>query len=399
MSPKKSRRDKGDGGLYKRADGMWIGAVQLPAGADGKRRRKTVSSKDYKTAAGKLRDLRRQIQDNPDAPSASMTVEKWLDHWLLHIVTPNARPKTRDGYRDDVRLHITPAIGRHRLDRLAPAHVRSMDAAIIAKGRSSTTALRCHTTLGVALNDAMREGHIHRNVAALVKRPAKAVNSRGALTVDQAVHLMRHAAENLDPLASMYATALFTGGRRGEVIGLQDDRVTDRIDFAWQLQRLRYTHGCGDACGRKRGSCPDKHLEIPPGFEFIQLDGGLCLTRPKSSKGVRVIPLVEPLASILAAIEPGPHGLLWTTKTGHPIDPRDASAAWKAAVKAAGLPPVPLHAARHTTATLLRAAGVPVDIIQQILGHSSAVTSQGYIHLDDTQMRHALEGLSGTLAG
>lgn len=399
---KTARRDHGDGALYRRAsDGLWVGAVTLAPGPDGRRRRRTVSSRDYATAARKLRELVRAAGDNPDLPSASMTVEKWLAHWVETIAAPNVRPKTLVAYRSDIRLHIVPAVGRYRLDRLGPEHVRAMAGQITSKGRSSTTALRCHATLGIALNDAVREGHVSRNVAALVKRPPKAVNNRGALTVDQAVQLLRHADASGDPLASFYAAALFTGARRGELLGLQDDRVTDRLDIAWQLQRLAWIHGCAfggvqASCGRRAASCPNRLLEVPPGLEYRVLDGGLVLTRPKSKKA-RVIPLVEPLTSILATRPPGPHGLLWTTSSGKPIDPRDATAAWRAAVAAAGLPAVPLHAARHTTVTLLLAAGVPERVIQQIVGHSSVVTTQAYMHVDDAQARGALEGLGRLL--
>lgn len=396
---KTARRGRSEGALYRREDGMWIGAVTLPAGGDGRRRRKTVSSRDYATAARKLRDLRRDLEAaGGDLPTATMRVDRWLTHWVETIAAPNVRPKTLAAYRGDVRTHIIPAVGKHRLDRLTPEHVRAMNAAIVAKGNSSTTALRCHVTLGIALKAAEREGIVRRNVAALVKRPAKAANSRGAFTVEQAVTLIRHASQAGDPLASFYAAALLTGARRGELLGLQGERATDTLDLSWQLQRLDYTHSCGGTCGRERaGSCPTRQLEVPPGFEHRVLHGALCLTRPKSAAGWRVVPLVEPLASILGRQIPGPHGLLWTTPAGTPIDPRHATAAWRDAVAAAGLPPVPLHAARHTTATLLRAAGVPEDVILQILGHSSVLTTRGYIHADLTEARKALEGLSAAL--
>lgn len=58
---------------------------------------------------------------------------------------------------------------------------------------------------------------------------------------------------------------------------------------------------------------------------------------------------------------------------------------------------MPLHSARHTTATLLRALGVPEDVRMQILGHSSATTTAGYTHLDLTEAADGLDRLAGLL--
>lgn len=398
MTRKTARRQRGAGSLFQRAsDGQWMGVVDLGVGGDGKRRRKTVSSKSYETASRKLRDLRRQVDDaGGDIPTAATTVTAWLDAWLDNIAAPRLRPKTISQYRSDVRVHITPALGRHRLDKLAPQHVRAMHTAITGKGNSPTTALRCHAVLSKALTDAMREGLIARNVASLVDRPRKAASTRGALTADQGRTLLRSVAA--DALGARWAAALLTGARQGELLGLQRHRVTTHLDLSWQLQRLPYTHGCQPGCGKARaGSCPDARLEVPAGFEYQQLSGSLCLTRPKSKAGHRIVPLVEPLRSILArhiaATDPGPHGLVWSND-GKPIHASADLKAWHAALERAGLPSVPLHAARHTTATLLLEAGVDAHVIMAILGHSSVLTSRGYLHVSQGLSIAALERLS-----
>ena len=64
---------------------------------------------------------------------------------------------------------------------------------------------------------------------------------------------------------------------------------------------------------------------------------------------------------------------------------------------AAELPRVPLHAARHTTATLLLAAGVPQRVITEILGHSSAAVSAAYEHVDLALAADAMNRLSKML--
>ena len=56
-----------------------------------------------------------------------------------------------------------------------------------------------------------------------------------------------------------------------------------------------------------------------------------------------------------------------------------------------------LHEARHTTATLLLAAGVDPEIIKAILGHSSIVTSRAYMSVQPGMKQDALNAVGGLL--
>ncbi|EFN92316.1 hypothetical protein HMPREF9278_1797 [Mobiluncus mulieris FB024-16] len=56
-----------------------------------------------------------------------------------------------------------------------------------------------------------------------------------------------------------------------------------------------------------------------------------------------------------------------------------------------------LHEARHTTATLLLAAGVEPEIIKAIMGHSDVVTQAAYQHVNQDMARKALQQVEGLL--
>lgn len=401
---KSSRRAKGDGALYQRSrDGAWCAVVDLGIGGDGKRRRKTVTSQDYRAAARKLRDLRRALEDHGDLPTAGMSVEKWLAHWLENIAAPRNKPRTVQGYRTTVTQHLIPHLGRRRLDKLAPQHVRDLHRALEDAGLAPGTILKAHRVLGKALTDAEREGLVFKNVASLVDAPRKGGSTRAPLVVDQARKLFQLVLSDKE-LGARWAMALLAGPRQGEALGLEWDRIefsTGVIDVSWQLQRLGFVHGCGDTCGRARaGWCPQRRLDVPHGFEYRAIEGSaLVLTRPKNNRA-NVVPMSVMLANMLmAAWERAGRpesGLVWTTG-GKPIDPRRDWQAWKDLLAAAGLPPLPLHSARHTTATLLDALGVSEHTVQQIMGHSSAIVTRGYTHIDLTQRRAAVESLSGLL--
>lgn len=408
-SQRTKRRDNGSGSVFQRSsDGRWIGYVSLPNAPDGKRRRKVVSAQTKGEVLAKLRTLRRDLDRAGDLPTSSPTLAQWLTYWLDNISAPRVRPSTQTNRANDVRLHIVPAIGKIRLDKLTPDHVRAMHRAIIDKGRSSTTALRCHRLLSVALRDAVRSGRVSRNVATreYVDAPPAANYEARTYSQDEALQLLAAAANT--PGGERWATALLIGARLGEVIGLEWDRVTldpddAQVTLSWQLQRLTWSHGCGKApCGYKRaGSCPQRHIKAPAGFEKRPVKGGLHMVRPKTKTGWRVVPLVDPLYSILdrhheRAGRPAT-GLVFTAPDGGPIDPRDDLDAWRALLDTAGVPRVRRHDARHTAATLLMALGIDTKVISEILGHSSVVVTRGYQHVNLAQARAAMSALGAHL--
>ena len=359
-------RGKGEGSIFKDSRGLWNGVIELPP-LNGTRRRKIVRRKDKKALIAELARLKAELQTRGDLPTANQTVEQWFGYWLKQVVK-EVRPNTYDGYKRTVANHIIPAIGKVKLDKLTATHMRRVHDSILAKGLSSTTALLAHRTMSVSFKMAVREGRIGRNPAELTAAPRKARPTLHALDLDEALLFLERAAS--DPRrGAQWATALLSGARRGEVLGLETDRVTDVLDLSWQLIRLPIT----DEDGK-----PD----VPADYEYRHVTGGLYLTRPKSSKSWRIIPLVGPLKMILdkytASTPPNKWGLLFT-ENGKPISPDQASKDWRTDLAAYGIEKdVRLHDARHSTVDLLYEAGLPEDVISDIVGHSTRSTTRGY---------------------
>jgi len=324
-------------------------------------------------------------------------LEEWIRFWFAHIHSKKIAPKTIASYRTSIERHIIPVVGQVRIDKLAPAHIRRVEQEVRAKGLSGSTAQSAHRVLSLALRDAMRDGRVSRNVATLVDQPKKKSPTMTVLDAAGGIRLLETVQH--DRLGSRIAAALLTGARQGELLGLELDRVTDELDLSWQLKRFSWSHGCNPAkpwepvCRAKQGSkCPERHLDAPEDQEFRHLTGGLWLSRPKSAAGWRVVPLVDPLRSIIerrvqdAAEEPNPHGLLWTAERngrtdelhGSPIDPKDDNRTWHKTLSRAGLPDTKLHSARHTTVDLLYSAGVDEPTIAEIVGHSTYLMSRRY---------------------
>ena len=359
-------RGKGEGSVFKDSRGLWTGVIELPP-LNGERRRKTIRRKDKKELLKVLEAAKSELQRRGDLPTANQTVEQWFTYWLKQVAK-EVRPNTLDGYQRTVRNHIIPAIGKVKLDKITATHMRRVHENILAKGLSSTTALLAHRTMSVSFKMAVREGRIGRNPAELTAAPRKARPALHALDLDEALLFLEQAAK--DPhRGAQWATALLSGARRGEVLGLEVDRVTDVLDLSWQLIRLPITETDGK---------PD----VPADYEYRHVTGGLYLTRPKSSKSWRIVPLVGPLKLILekwiATMPPNKWGLLFT-ENGRPISPDQASKDWRTDLAAYGIDKdARLHDARHSTVDLLYEAGLPEDVISDIVGHSTRSTTRGY---------------------
>ena len=388
-------RSAGDGSLYKDARGMWTASVTLPPGPDGTRRRKVVRSKNRAVATQKLRDLRAELDRSGDIITASATVATWMERWLDGEAAERLRPRTLATYTSYTHRWIVPAIGRVRLDQLTPQHVRRVQdlaAAGYGEGRtavravSSTTRLQIHRILAVALRDAVRAGLLRDNPAGSdrMAAPRKRHYEARTLTAAQARDLLAHASQSDDP--ARWAVALLTGMRQGEQLGLERSAVdldAGVITVRWQSQKL--------------AAEPPEHVPHRP------LGGGYWLVPPKTRAGLRVVPVTPLLHAALAAhmdsMRPATaeHDLLFRRDGDLPRSASGDLAAWKRLLAGAGLPEVRLHDARHGVATLLLEAGVDMRVIQEILGHSSMVTTHGYAHVNLELARAGMEKIDKLL--
>lgn len=380
-----------------------MGVIQAGLKPNGAARVITVSCAADKGEAeckrllqARARELARDGLPSQGATSR-ITVNAWSERWLEHTKR-DLRPKSWATDRSLVKTWIVPLVGRKRLEDLTPADMRSVTESIRKAGRSSSTALRCQVIFTKMLKDAVVEGHLVSQRMFMMSAPGKSANDRDAVDLDDAIALLKAAAQEID--GSRWVAAFLQGMRQGECLGLTwrtVDLTAGTLDVSWQLQALPYISG---------RSGP---LRVPDGYEYRQLDGGLCLVKPKTEQGQRIIPLVPWMGDALKAwrdLAPkSPHDLVWPRPDGRPRTQKMDSALWKDLQDTAQVASVDegqgrryaLHEARHSTATLLLEAGTDPAVVKAIMGHSSIVTSRGYQHVSQSLARAALDGVAAKL--
>ncbi len=372
------RRLNGEGSVTLRSDGRWMGRFYGWT-STGTRKRVTVYGSTRREVAEKLRQAQERNSAGVPIPDRSWKLADWLDHWLINVVMPNRRPATYALYEMTVRLYLKPALGSVTLTRLSAARVQAFLNSQLAAGHSVRQVQIMRTVLSSALTRAMRDELLMRNVARLAELPAWERQPITPWTIAEAQAFLT--AAGTDPLYPAFVLLLLYGMRRGEVLGL---RWAD-IDADSGLIRVR---------------------------QQLARSGGELRAGPvKTAAGRRELPLLE-LAKDMLAIRADVQsadrhdlgsawidsGLIFTTRTGRPVEPRNLVRSFHRISQAAVIRPVKVHHLRHTTATLLKNLGVPGREAQLILGHSRLdMTLETYTHQDREAQNDALAKISNAL--
>ncbi|NYV74862.1 site-specific integrase [Streptomyces sp. UH6] len=372
----RKRNPNGAGSIWQRKDGRFEARVYVPQ-PDGTRKRKTVYGATWEECDEKRQELVRRDRQGIPTPSRSAKLSEWLPYWLEEYIKPHRKRTTYAKYEMHVRLYLLPLLGTRRLESLTTANVRRMLAGVTEQA-SAATAKESHKVLRTALTAACREELISRNVVQLV--PAPRVDSRELRpwTLDETLTFLE--AARTDPLYPAFVLAVALGMRRGEILGLhwQD------VDLDRRTLTVRTT---------------------------LHRDNTALYFDTTKNRRSRVIPIplmcVAPLrwqrlrqgTQRAAAGESWPvSDLVFTTRNGRPIEPRNLYRSFLRIAEAAGLPKVRLHDTRHGCASLLFAAGVAPRTVMEILGHSQiAVTMNIYTHVHDDTRREAMSHMDRLL--
>src|SRR5215210_7482629 len=221
------RRGNGEGSIYRRKDGRWVGQylVYTPSGPTYR----YLYGKTRKVAAEKLTKALAQRDGGLAFETGKLTVAEYMDKWLTESARNRLRPKTYKDYSGLTRLHIVPALGHLKLKKLTPLHVQSFYGSKLESGLSKRTVEYIHTVLHSALKQAVRWELVPRNVTEAVDPPRPERQERPTFNLDQARHFLEAARK--DDWGALYVLVIQTGMRRGELFGLRWDDVD--LDNGW----------------------------------------------------------------------------------------------------------------------------------------------------------------------
>ncbi|WP_406084476.1 tyrosine recombinase XerC [Streptomyces virginiae] len=402
-APRKKTRANGEGTIYQRKDGRWEAAGYVLA-ADGSRKRVRVYGTTRKDAADKLAEKITDSNRGLPVATADSTVGVYLAYWLGSVAVHRLRENTHTRYATCIRLYLKPGLGAKKLARLTTRDVRTfldrlrttcqccaqgLDiihkrccaiGACCTKVLSALTVAYVHSVLKSALEHAVREDELPRNVARNVKTTAPRPRRFQPLTAAEARQFLQ--AARADRLHALYELALRTGLRKGELLGLRwEDLDLDggTTTVRYSLQRTR-TAGLTSLPTKTRAS--ERRIALPRE----------CVHSSKSHQESQE----EERKAAGASWKDS--GLVFTTPRGGPLDPANMTRRFAAFLSRAGLRRIRFHDLRHSTATLLLEQGVDLVVIKELLGHAHiGVTAGVYAHVRLRLQRQAIETLNDVL--
>jgi integrase len=375
-----TRRMRGEGSVYQRKDGLWIGAANLGYNAAGRQVRKTVSAKTKGGAIKRLKEIQKPIDANEPLPDERLTVGKLIELWLP-VVEHRVRSLAFTNYRDIARIHIVPELGRKRVVKLTALDV---DRLLVAKrdaGLSTSTVRRIRLVLSMAIDQAVKWNAVNRNVVKFSTSPAVKYREGRSLSPSEVQVLVKHLKGV--QFEAVYLTILALGLRRGEVLGLR----WEDINF------------------------DESTLTINQTIQRVQ--GSLVAGQVKTTKSRRTLTLAPDLVKVLKVrkaeqnedrLKAGASwidsGLVFTTGKGTALDPRNVYRPWVKCVESANLGRLTLHDLRHTAASLMMLNRIPIESVSSTLGHSSIrTTADVYGHIALGQRKAATDAMASVMWG
>lgn len=344
----------GSGSVYQEGarsgnPGRWVAQVKI----DDKYRR-TYHPSEAK-AKRALRTMLANVERGEGIPDGNMTLGELLERWRTKVLpSQNLSPATRDNYQWATNVLIDD-LGGTRLRRLTPDVVEAAFEARAADGMSHSSFIKIRSVLGRALDYAQRRQLVTTNIARIVELPAEAARTEEgrAMTPEQARALLAHTDGH--PLHAYWAIMLYLGLRPGETAGL----TWPDIDLDNNVLHVR------------------RSLKIEQ--KKLVVDERLKTTRSRRS-----LDIPAPLADILHqhrqrqdrtreaadsawATEFG--RLVFTTANGTPHHPRNIARTLTAVTQKLGYDHWHPHELRHTAASLMSEAGIPIETIADQLGH------------------------------
>ena len=387
---KRQRRPRGSGRVRKTGENQYSIGANLPRTTpDAKLQTKYATVIGTKSEAEKrLRELQREIDKGAfDVADDKITVNQLLDRFL-EAKSISKEPTTIVWYRRNFATHVRGVIGTKRLADLKAIHIQSLlsnakdQSRTKKRGQPLSGQSMRNLLVGIRASLAwgVRQGLIIRNVADMVESPRIDHSEPVVITLEDVIALL--AATQGGELEAVVPFQIGTGLRRAETCGARWG------DIDWIAGTIRVQRNA------------------------VNLDGKVVIKTTKSKKSKRTEPLLPSVVAILRKHRAaqaarhlqlgignqGPEGPVFDRFDGRAWDPNEMSRIFTRMRQRNNLPAIRLHDLRHGNATFKFAAGVPLKVVSESLGHSSiGITAAIYVHLLDETKRDAADALEGYL--
>lgn len=385
------------GGVRKRGN-SWYYYFDL-APINGKRNKVERKAEGARTKAEALRILRHAITEYENTgrlfEPSKISVADYLEFWLKEYVELNLSYNTWDNYRQVIRTHINPAMGKIRLSSLSPDFLQKFINDKHRAGFARQTLTIFHSLLNNALRQAVYPYRlIMENPMQYVKLPRseRKKTTRQDLkiiTLNQVQEILNFIGKD-NSFYIPFQIGFHTGMRRGEVCALEWDRV-DLKNGVIEVDQAMTREGKDWVIGPPKSSSSFRKFKIGPTLINILKEHKLRQKKNKIRYGehYRKNKLLYRTSRYDKFVKEG--DFVCTKENGEVVTPNSIKWSCSNIKNKLGID-FGFHSLRHTHATLLLERGAPIKDVQKKLGHARAsITIDTYLHLTEKMQDETLD--------
>lgn len=368
-------RGKGEGTIHKLPNGTYQARMTVGYDENGKQKRQAKYFKTMKDAKEWITEVKAARDKGDCIEPSKMTVGEWLDIWMTEYKKRSIRPSSYKAYSSVVEQCIKPALGKHKLKDLRHEMIQKFVNDLSDKGQVHMSIVRAHSILHGALDQAVTNGLVLKNVSLKVKFPKQSKKeSMRVLSAEEQAKFIEFAKD--DPYGEIFIIMLATGLRIGEALVL----TWNDIDFDKGMLQVNKT-----LTYKRMGS----------NFKL-----GVGLT--KTEAGTREVPLLDSITNLLQEKIrqdiPNQHNLLFSNISGELLDSSVVRSHFHQIAKKVGIDGVHPHTLRHTFATRGLENGIDLKVMQELLGHSSIkMTADTYTHVLPDKKKDSIMKIKDTI--
>lgn len=420
---KKHRRGNGEGSVYQRKDGKWAAVITVGVKENGKPDRKFLYGKTRKEVADKLREAQNKLDVGVIPGGDNVLFSAWIRNWLEVVIKPGIKERTYKNYTAAIEKHIIPGIGNYRLKDLTDDVIQKFlndqrehgnlkleinedtgEASPSHGPVAASSIIQQRRLIIAALEYAVDKGKIARNPGKKTRRPKSKPKTDNILT-DEDMEILATKGTKYRYYPA-YMLTLTTACRRGEILGLSWKHVDIGIPWAtvdryfpWgEMKKLQLwdTKALKKLLEEHSIKLGDGYVQIV--YQMADDKGKPLLDELKTDLSRRSLMITEEMVLLLIfwrmiqntekkkATEKGkvynPDNLVFCTRKGTYIYPRNFTKTWGENLKSMGIEHKRFHDLRHTVATVMLEEGEAMNTVQEQLGHYDAgFTASRYGHV------------------
>lgn len=379
----------GEGTIYvEERNGKKYYRAQITIGYDekGRLKRKSFSGYVKKEVIEKMNEYLYKMNTGQIADNENITLQEWFHTWLFEFRIHDLKPSSFERYESIYRNYIEGSpIGKMKLKDLRPANIQSYYNTLLENNMSVSTLHTINKFLKTCLNEAVKQNYIPRNYCNSVKLPKETkTESYEVFTLEEQEKFLKAIQGHKYELA--FKLNLGTGLRLGELLALKwtdIDFINNTLNVNKSIKRVTFIN--------KEGKRENKIIE----------------QTPKTETSNRTVPIPENIIKELKLYMKkqskskkdnefyNDNDYIFCDKLGNPLDPKLLPRNFKSVLKKADIRQIKYHSLRHTYATRLFEAGVPIKTVQALLGHSDISTTMNiYTHVMPEQKAQAAESIN-----